>query len=276
HLVCTTCNAMLLTGADFAAAVNALDGGSDAVTISDEQPHDQTCPRCGGATTTCVLAVGTLELRGRFLHCATHGVWMTQDAMAATFARASRRAHLGGGGGRTYGGASTMIVPEVRGGFGGAIRSMQAAFGGGAPADEGLAVASGRGISHVHTVFASAYKDRALACPDCAATLRYEGDRWGCPSCGGAFVETAALVGMVEDLTGEPFEQHAAPATPTAHSCPLCSEPMVADALAGHAVERCGAHGTWFGAHVLAAVLEHAASPAQPRESWLHRLLHRR
>lgn len=267
---------MQLSGDDFAAAVNALDGGADVLAISEDLPNDQACPRCGGATTTCALAIGRLVLNGRFMRCAAHGVWMTQDAMAATFARASRRAHANAGSGRTYGGAaSSAIFSDLQGGFGGAIRSIQAAFGSGAPADAGLGIASGQGISHVHTVFASAYKDRALTCPQCAAALRYEGDRWACPRCGGAFVEAAALVGMVEDLTGRPFALHAAPATPSAHACPLCSAPMVADALEAHAVDRCAAHGVWFGAHVLAAVLEHTATPPQ-HETWLHRLLHRR
>jgi Zn-finger nucleic acid-binding protein len=276
HVVCTSCNAMQLTGAELAAAANALDGGTDAVAISDEQPDDQPCPRCGGATTTCALAIGRDVVRGRVLHCATHGLWMTQDAMVAAFARASRRAHANAGTGRTYGGVASSALPaDVRGGFAGALRSLQAAFGNGSPADAGLAIHSGLGISHVHTVFVSAYKNRALACPQCAATLHYEGDRWSCPSCGGAFVEAAALVAMVEDLTGQPFELHAAPATPSAHACPLCAAPMVVDALQAHAVDRCATHGVWFGAHVLAAVLEHAVTP-QPHESWLHRLLHRR
>jgi ribosomal protein S27AE len=265
---------MQLTGDDFAAAVNALDGGTDVLSVSEEQPGERSCPRCGGATTTCALAIGRLDLRGRFMRCATHGVWMPQDAMAATFARASRRAHVNAGNGRTYGGAASPTYSDVQGGFGGAIRSIQSAFGSGAPADAGLGIASGQGISHVHTVFVSAYKNRALTCPQCGVALRYEGDRWACTSCGGAFVETAALVGMVEDLTGSSFELHAAPAMPSAHACPLCSAPMVVDALEGHAIERCAAHGTWFGPHVLAAVLEHAATPHQP-ESWLHRLLHR-
>jgi ribosomal protein L37AE/L43A len=276
HLVCTSCNAMQLTGAELASAANALDGGSDAVSIADELPDDHTCPRCGGATTTCAIAIGPVAVRGRFIQCAAHGLWMTQDAMAATFARASRRAHANVGSGRTYGGvASPAIAGDVRGGFAGAIRSIGAAFGSGSPADAGLAINSGQGISHVHTVFVSTYKDRALACPQCAATLRYEGDRWACASCGGAFVENAALVAMVEDLTGEPFELHAAPTKPSPHVCPLCSTPMVTDALEGIAIERCATDGVWFGAHVLAAVLEHAVTP-QPRESWLHRLLHRR
>jgi hypothetical protein len=267
---------MQLTGDDFAAAVNALDGGTDVLSVSDELPNDRSCPRCGGATTTCALAIGRLELRDRIMRCAAHGLWMTQDAMASTFARASRRAHANAGSGRTYGGAaSAPLFYDVRGGFGGALRSIQSAFGGGEPADSGLAIQSGQGISHVHTVFVSAYKNRALACPQCTTALRYEGDRWACTSCGGAFVETAALVGMVEDLTGNSFELHAAPTTPSAHTCPLCSSPMVVDALEGHATERCAAHGTWFGAHVLAAVLEHAATPEQ-HETWLHRLLHRR
>jgi ssDNA-binding Zn-finger/Zn-ribbon topoisomerase 1 len=277
HLVCTSCNAMQLTAADFAAAVNAFDGNTDTLAIFDELPDDHVCPRCRGATTTCALAIGRETLRGRFVHCAAHGVWMTQDAMTATFARASRRAHLGAGVGRTYGGAASAApFSDVRGGFGGALRSIQSAFGNGEPADAGLGIQSGQGISHVHTVFASAYKDRSLACPHCASSqLRYEGDRWACPSCGGAFVETAALVGMVEDLTGTPFELHTAPATSSAHACPLCSTPMVVDSLEAHAVDRCATHGVWFGAHVLAAVLEHAATP-EPRGSWLHRLLHRR
>jgi Zn-finger nucleic acid-binding protein len=277
HLVCVSCNAMQLTGAELAAEVNAFDGGTDTVATYDEQPHDRACPRCGGETTMCAVAIGSFVLRGRFSHCAAHGVWITQDAMTAAFARASRRAHVGGGEGRTYGGvASAAVFPDVRGGFGGAIRSIQAAFGSGTPADAGLGIESGRGISHVHTVFVSAYKHRALACPQCAATLRYEGDRWACTSCGGVFVETAALVAMVEDLTGKPFELHAAPATPSPRVCPLCSAPMVADALEGIAIERCAIDGAWFGAHVLAAVLEHAATTQPPHETWLHRLLHRR
>ncbi len=277
RLVCDQCNAMLITDADFAAAVDELDGSNAKLVTLDEHPQKPTCPRCGGPTTSCSLAIGPTELPGHYLRCATHGVWMPQEVMAAVFARASRRAHLGAGVGRTYGGViAAPIPPGGSGGVAGVGTSLRDAFGSGQPADAALGISSGVGISHVHTVFVSAYKNRALACAVCPETpLVYQGDRWFCPSCGGAFVESAALVGMVEEITKQPFEQHAAPATPSAHACPLCSAPMVVDALEGHAVERCAAHGTWFGAHVLAAALEDAASPHQ-RDGWLHRLLHRR
>ncbi len=200
--------------------------------------------------------------------------------MAAVFARASQRAHLGPGAGRTYGGVVVQPLP-VGGsaGLAGAMSSVRDAFGSGLPADAALGISSGVGISHVHTVFVSAYKNRALVCAVCAETpLVYQGDRWACPSCGGAFVETAALVGMVEEITGQPFELPAAPQAAGNHACPLCRERMVADTLEAHAIERCAKDGVWFGAHVLAAVLEHAGSPddAHSHRSWLSRLLHRR
>jgi len=229
---------------------------------------------------SCTLAIGGTSLPDRYLRCATHGVWMPQDAMADVFARASRRVHLGPAAGRTYGGVA--VQPIAAGGSGGlanAMSSVRDAFGSGLPADASLGISSGVGISHVHTVFVSTYKNRALVCAVCAdSPLVYQGDRWACPSCGGAFVETAALVGMVEEITRQPFALPAAPHTAGTHACPLCRASMVADTLEAHAIERCASHGVWFGAHVLAAVLEHAGSPsdAHPHQGWLSRLLHRR
>ncbi|HTR50641.1 MAG TPA: hypothetical protein VMJ10_08035 [Kofleriaceae bacterium] len=278
RLICDHCNAMLITIDDFAKAVGELDGTSPQAVTSDEHACDVPCPRCGGPATLCRLAIGPTAMPNRYIRCPAHGVWMPQQDMAAVFARVSRRAHFGAGYNRSYGGVGgNQVQPGTTGGLAGAMSSISDAFGSGAPATSALGIHSGRGISHVHTVFVSSYKNRALTCPVCAQTpLAYEGDRWSCPSCGGAFVETAALIGMVEDITGRPYELHTASTALAKHGCPLCGEPMVIDHLEGRPVARCTPHGVWFDAHVLAAVLEHAGAPdAHAHTSWLGRLFHR-
>jgi ribosomal protein S27AE len=275
RLVCDHCQAMLIADADFVRAVDELAGGGAQLAVFDVLDDERPCPRCGGPASTCRLSIGPTVLADRYLRCVTHGMWLPQSAMADVFARASRRAHVGAGGARTYGGVATL--PSMPGGgMTGAMRSIAGAFGAGEPATSNLGINSGVGISHVHTVFVSAYKNRALACPTCASSaLEFQGDRWACATCGGAFVETAALAGMVEDITGEPFELHEPKGAASPHACPVCTAPMVADELEARAIERCPEHGVWFSAHVLAAVLEHAASP-EPHHGWLYRLLHRK
>ncbi|HEY3806226.1 MAG TPA: hypothetical protein VGL61_26665 [Kofleriaceae bacterium] len=275
RLVCDHCQAMLISDADFVNAVEELGGGGAQLGVSDICADERPCPRCGGPTSTCELSIGPTSLPDRYLRCATHGTWLPQAVMAAVFARASRRAHIGTGGARTYGGAAGMLASMPGGGMTGAMRSIANAFGPGDPATTGLGINSGMGISHVHTVFVSPYKNRALACPVGHGALGFQGDRWACATCGGAFVETAALAGMVEDITGQPFVLHEPKGAASTHACPVCAEAMLGDQLEAHAVERCASHGVWFGSHVLAEVLEHAGSP-DVHHGWLYRLLHRK
>ena len=276
--VCDHCQGMLIGEDDFAKAVHELDGSSAPLVVGAPQAGDKPCPACGAETSTCTLAIGKISLPGRFLHCTTHGVWMPQEVMTSVFARVSRRVHLGVGGNRAYGGVGGGASWQgPQGGMNAAMASIAQAFGG-APADSGLAIASGRGIAHVHSVYVSTYKDRTLACPVCSGkTLDYHGDRWDCAGCGGSFVEQAALVGMIQDITGAPWQLPAAPTTAGSRTCPLCSEAMVTEAVERVEIDRCARHGVWFDARELATLLERAGSQEPPRGlgGWLARVFHR-
>lgn len=269
---------MLITADDLASAVHELDGSSAPLVVSDPIANEKRCPRCHGETTTCQLSIGDIAISGRFLHCAAHGVWMPQDALAATFAKVSRRGHAGAGAGRTYGGAGGRTeIPGASGGMPGTMQSISSAFGGG-PADAGLGIATGKGIAKVHTIYVSAFKDRVLACPVCeGGALAYHGDRWACTTCGGSFVENAALRGMIEDITGRPWELPEAAGTIGARACPLCGVKMIAEDVEGVPIDRCADHGVWFDARELAAVLEHAGTAPPPKSvgGWLPRLFRR-
>ena len=276
--ICDPCGGMMIGEDDLAPAVHELDGDSAPLVAGDLRDGERSCPRCGGTTTTCTLAIGKLALPGRYLRCQAHGVWVPRDVMTAVFARASRRGHAGRAAGAAYGGVSAAAtLPGVNRGMNGALASIAEAFGSG-PATSGLAISSGRGIAHVHSIYVSAYKDRTLACPSCGLALAYHGDRWTCAGCTGAFVENAALVGMIEDLTGAPWRLPEAPAHAGSRACPLCSAAMVSETIESVELDRCPGHGVWFDARELQALLEHAGTASHaPRGlgGWLARLFHR-
>jgi ribosomal protein L37AE/L43A len=273
NLVCDECNGMLIPAAELAASINELDGGSESLTTSDARASDKPCPKCAGAMTSNHVAVGTMKLHDRLLVCATDGVWCSQEAMAATFARAYRRSQPWGRGGIAAGSISPPSLPGASGGMAGAMASIGRAFGGGA-------ASSGLAISHwadarprVHTLFVSAYKDRALGCPSCKeAKLQFRGDRWDCDVCKGSFVEDAALSAMVMEMTAQPWVPPTVKGAPGDRQCPVCKTAMIVEVLEAVTTDRCAAHGVWFDDKELQDALAHASAPA---ESWVRKLFHR-
>jgi len=279
RLVCDDCQAMLIGLDDFAAAVHELDGKiEDPAEVEDLKPGDKPCPRCATPMSTCAVKIGRLKLSGSYLHCAAHGVWMPQQTLTGVFARVSYLAHIGRASGRTYGG--TALPPDTGvafGGMGGAMRSIGSAFGSGAPADAGLAITRYR-APRVHAVFVSAFKERRLGCPACEeSALEYCGDRWVCPTCSGAFVETAALASMIAAMTNETWELPPIDGKVGQRVCPICSQPMLVEVHEAATIDHCAAHGVWFDETELGSILFNAGMGKQPRSvgGWLKQLFHR-
>ncbi len=269
---------MLITDDDFAKSIHELDDGTEPIAVSDVQPANRGCPKCQTPLTTCTLAIGNLVLRGRFLRCATDGLWVPRPAMTATFARASRQAHGSHFGARALSRDPMvgMIQPGGTGGAAGAMNSIRSAFGGGT-ATAGLAIGNWRSSRpRVHTLFVSAHKDRTLDCPACTGTqLQFLGDRWTCGKCAGSFVEDAALAAMVMEMSNQPWEVPNATGSPGARHCPLCESAMIVEKLEGVTIDRCAPHGVWFDDTELQSALGHASAPPSGLGSWVKHLFHR-
>lgn len=265
---------MLLTADDLARSIHELDGRSGAVGFHDEGPSEKACPRCQGGMTSAEVRLGAMRIQGRLLRCERDGVWISQGALAGAFAVASRANHSHVTG-RAYGGAGNLS--GVPGASGGGITAIdgRSAFSSG-PASRGLAISQwSTSRPRVHTLFVSAYKDRALGCPSCKDTrLSFEGDRWACATCNGCFVEDAALAAMVSEMSGQPWQPEAARGGLGERVCPVCNKQMVVEVLEAVTIDRCEGHGVYFDPDELQTALAHAAEPHQVT-SWVQRLFHR-
>ena len=288
RLVCDECAGMLIAEDDLVASIHELDGSADKLEVGDAKPSEIRCPRCRSAMTSCTLQLGTLALAGRYLRCATDGLWFPRDAMTAVFARVSRRGGFRGLG--TGGAASTsnrgpassgnaMVgnMPSGHGGMSGVMAGITNAFGGGAPASSGLAIGNWEHRRpRVHTLFVSAHKDRRLGCPSCKETaLDYQGDRWACATCSGSFVENAALEAMIVEMSQKPWAMPAGSfGAPGERACPICKAAMIVQVLEAVTIDRCAKHGVWFDDKELQDALHHAGEPLGIG-GWLKQLFHR-
>lgn len=98
-----------------------------------------------------------------------------------------------------------------------------------------------------------------MKCPICQAPLVEAGRTNRCATCDGAWVREDVLVAMLEQsastLVTLPWranaEDHVRP-------CPECAVAMQTVALGTVALDRCAAHGIWFDAEELAALLGQA------------------
>jgi ribosomal protein S27AE len=285
RLVCDECQGMLLDPDDFAESIREIDGSDDALVATDTGSAGTQCPHCHLMMTSCKLQLGSFELKGPFMRCAMHGIWVPRAAMTATFAKASRR----GGGFKGIGGtsgiagglsgapnnvaASVANMPSAHSGMSGAMAGIASAFGGGAPASSGLAISNwAHHRPRAHTLFVSAHKGQTLRCPACKVALAYQGDRWSCGSCSGLFVENEALVAMIREMTTTPWELPELAGTPGERACPLCGTPMIVELLEGVTIDRCTAHGVFFDDHELEQALHHAAAQPTGLGAWLKRL----
>jgi Zn-finger nucleic acid-binding protein len=278
RLVCDECNGMLIEEDDFAASIHELDGKTEALAISDEQPTTQACPKCTRAMTSCSLAVGDMKLKGSFMRCDRDGVWFPRDAMTAAFARASRSvAGRGtGGSGNGFSGVPGGVGGGGGGGMQDAIGSVRSAFGSG-PATSRLAIGNWReNRPRVHTLFVSAHKDKTLGCPVCKETrLAFIGDRWACATCDGCFVEDVALAAMVMEMTNAPWDVPPMTGAGSDRMCPVCTSPMTVEVLEAVTIDRCSPHGVWFDDTELQTALHHASAPPSGVGSWIKQLFHR-
>jgi hypothetical protein len=145
------------------------------------------------------------------------------------------------------------------------------------PATAGLAIGNWRAQRPmVHTLFVSAHKDRRLGCPSCKETaLDYEGDRWPCQTCAGAFVENEALAAMITEMSQKPWEPPAISGGPGERACPICKALMIVEVLEAVTIDRCAAHGVWFDDTELQTALHHAGGEPTGLGGWLKQLFHR-
>jgi rubrerythrin len=244
RVICDDCAGMLIGEDDFQQAMFELDQKAYGYEYGGATGTDKACPSCTRPMTQQSVQLGRYTLPDETLRCDRHGMWIPQEAMTSLFARANRKGGFGSSQGR-------------RGGRGGAQVE--------------LAITKWwNDKPRVHTLYVSAYKDRTLACAVCDGrpALAYQGDRWSCRQCHGLFVETAAFIAMVSEMTTAPYELPEPTGAPSDRQCPLCSEPMTTE----HGIECCAAHGFWFDENELASTLHEAAQPASAPRGWLRRL----
>lgn len=276
RLVCDDCNGMLMPTDDFATAIREIDPSRGPLGFDDPRDAGTRCPRCARPMSSSTVSIGALPLPERMLRCEQDGLWVSQACLAAVFARLSRHVRIGGGVGRSH--DPGVYAPVTSGGIAAAMSSIHEAFAATGPASTGLAISRWhRTRPSVHTLFVSAYKDRRLGCPSCKEVeLDYRGERWGCDTCRGSFVENAALTAMVTDMINGPWELPVVDGAPGERACPMCRAAMLVEVLEAVTIDRCTTHGVWFDDHELEDALHHASTGTPTTiGGWLKRLFHR-
>jgi Zn-finger nucleic acid-binding protein len=267
RLVCDQCDGMMLDEAEYTASLRELDSSQSALTVASSEAAEAKCPCCTKPLANVTLAFGGKKLVGRYLRCETDGLWVPNESMIGAYAVVGHRARKGGG----SGGSALEAIPAGPGGHGGAIaiRSVASAF-----ANRPTFVALASVTSKVHTAFVSAFAGQEMMCPKCQTGLAFEADRWACKTCAGSFVEDAALVAMVQDITQGFWEMPPIGTATGARGCPACKTPMVVEHFHGIEIDRCKPHGVWFDADELQTVLVESTNPKETG-SWLKRLFGR-
>lgn len=77
-------------------------------------------------------------------------------------------------------------------------------------------------------------------------------------ACGGAWLAEPKLVDMAQDMKGSLVVLPWSPRDREHRACPVCTKDMLAVSLLEVDLDRCPAHGIWFDANELAAVLQRA------------------
>jgi|SRR6185436_18971982 len=124
----------------------------------------------------------------------------------------------------------------------------------------------------------------SLSCPTCQIPLTTAGRTERCARCDGAWIHEDVLVGMMQEtasamvfLPWMPRDAAGAPGGEQVRACAVCARPMQPVSLGAVALDRCVAHGVWFDATELAAVLKHAkefkANPSKQRDDHREGLL---
>jgi Zn-finger nucleic acid-binding protein len=254
--VCDQCGGMMIKAKDLEAQI-----GLGELYVEDDGGEGHPCPLCERTMAKATLRIEADKCRGA-QRCTQHGVWLQGGMLEVVlegFGRRHRTPRRGGGVDTSPGGGMVM--------FGHVQTYMPGGTGGGGA----LAVQNWwmRTKPHVHTPYASTLAGKTLACPSCGEPLQLIGERWPCARCDGAFVENAALVEMMSEMRGKPWDLPAGDGTVGRRNCPACAAAMTVQMMEGVEVDRCAHDGVWFDAGELASALHHTA----PAKGWLKRLL---
>jgi hypothetical protein len=258
---------MLVTADDLAVSLHEL--GATTMTeleAHDPEPGTAACPRCSNTMHSCTLQTGTHKLKGRFLRCETDGIWLSQDQLVGELAR-GRRAQAGGGSGLSSAASAYVSVAPTG-------SAAAAAAGVGRAFTQNQRTPIGYRAPRVRFAFVSAFKGRELRCPACTKQLAFRGDQWVCPDCAGTFVENAAIVAMVQEISQSYWEIPASAGMAGVRVCPACGNAMTVEKYESVEIDRCAADGVWFDENELAAVLMDATQP-KSAGGWLRRLFGR-
>lgn len=265
--VCDECQGILIPFDDLMSAIEDVSNTTQKLAYRDERATETPCPVCMRALTACRVEVSSDDrkhkLRPELLRCDRDGLWFPKDALVEILAKVGRR--WGGGGG-----AHKVASIKSTGLDGLPIRSA------------GGAATGGLRISHWHErgrrraptlTPVNAYADRRLVCPVCPdIALVFQGDRWVCTGCLGAFLQDAALTGLINEMTDVGWELPPPTGSPGARGCPVCAQPMSVE-TGEVTLDRCAGHGIWFDAGELASSLEHAGGlHEQGIGTWIKRL----
>lgn len=118
-----------------------------------------------------------------------------------------------------------------------------------------------------------------LTCPVCAAPLEEAGRTFRCRQCEGAWIGEEAVVAILEQraatLVDLPWQARQDKPRP----CAECKAEMQTVDLGSVHLDRCPAHGVWFDAHELAALIKQAkkfttkeTAASEPKHGILERL----
>jgi Zn-finger nucleic acid-binding protein len=220
------------------------------VTLFDQRKAEKPiCPRCTKPMGVCRVKVKDKKLPGEFSFCERDGLWFGRDVLSGVFATLTRK-YLGYVGGQRGRSSYDLSIQSWR----------------------------DRPRKRDKTLTpVNAYRDQTLLCPACRSSpLRFYGDRYGCDQCRGCFVQTAALEGLVAEMTGEPWSIPAAAGGFGERSCPICAAALVVETMSGVKIDRCPIHGVWFDPQELETVLQHSVETLAGRPAglvgWLKRL----
>jgi Zn-finger nucleic acid-binding protein len=244
RLVCDSCGGMLIAIDDFTDVAHA----GEVPKFIDDGASALECPRCAAVMRGCRLEVSALAFEHALGRCERHGVWFPGGALFDIFAKIGAAGHTGAGAGRTYGGVGHQYVPMYQ------------------PRPRPLP----------SRIPASRVAGLRLACPVCdGSALALEADRWTCARCSGAFVENAALVAMVTEMTRGPWEMPPPHGPEGTRACPVCTLAMQVEELEHTTIDRCPEHGVWFDPKELGDALHHAGGVGHRGvAAWLKRLIH--
>lgn len=265
RLVCDSCQGMFVAMADLATSIQEVGAGTGtALEAGDVEPSTAACPRCANTMQSCTLRLGAHALQGRFLRCEADGVWLSQDQLVGELARGSRKGRAGVSAGTSAASAYLSVAPSGT--------AASAAAGVGRAFSQNQRLPIGYQAPRVRIAFVSAFRGRELTCPACTKPLAFRGDQWVCGGCAGTFVENAALVAMVQEISQSYWEIPAASGAVGSRACPACDNPMTVEKYESIEIDRCASDGVWFDENELASVLLNTSTPPKSTGGWLRRL----